>query len=740
MTSNQFTKRSRSLPRVDYKEFFDHCSPKDEENQSETNTNDDTMSEYSEPPAIEAVGEFEVAEIVAAGQDEHGRGLMFEVRWVDFVETTWQPAFELLSVKHLVRKFYEREALAMNTQLDDPDFAMPEMFSSADADKTNQSEFLLGAGVVQAPADDPQSNPDDGNEGDGKEIEGTLYEDIEEISVLYDWSRYEARDLLKVEMMPWDGTGAATFAQLLLKKTATRSIGDETKRGFLRSLHDIGNSKIVEEVAGTTVTPAVKALYISVWLIVCLKVHNERPPTEHQPAHVQCAVLHHSAVQIAVRLAAQYEDSENSEDYIIDLIRYWSNRLGDIRSVHGSWDDVHWWQTISQNISLFPLHPDPIADEFLDSLNQEGYSGLLRVVLETEMTGGKSPLRIIWEKHNLWVRTEALKMFCSIPLNVLEAFIQGTLPSLSEREGSPVQVEMTMIKDRGDTAPGTYGNFFTDRSGMALSPLVLGPIVEDMRRYIKPKPTMEDHEWAIEVDNVLCPKKGWTKALIRKGFRRYTDWRPKDKKRPDQKPEKNRCRRGIIASFTQELLGSCEEAARSHRMYSPMPRALTNIGFSVKPHNRLFRHHAKHFQSNYIMNLFHALLMCRYGNLFRLQQMTLYTCWRPSQCWLSEILLTRLIQGYVKSGRGFSHYQAGLSNYGAYRKLSVETWDEITLNSHVHDLVKDAMHDERSHIAKAVESADHNLVRLENFKKLQDFTALMKDWAEVRMKSLDKAS
>ncbi len=60
-----------------------------------------------------------------------------------------------------------------------------------------------------------------------------------------------------------------------------------------------------------------------------------------------------------------------------------------------------------------------------------------------------------------------------------------------------------------------------------------------------------------------------------------------------------------------------------------------------------------------------------------LQQTIIYTCWRVSQCWLSEILLTRLAQGYTTKGRGFSHYQAGLSNYGAYRQLSLEDWHRV---------------------------------------------------------------
>lgn len=44
---------------------------------------------------------------------------------------------------------------------------------------------------------------------------------------------------------------------------------------------------------------------------------------------------------------------------------------------------------------------------------------------------------------------------------------------------------------------------------------------------------------------------------------------------------------------------------------------------------------------------------------------------------MSEILLTRLAQGYTIKGRGFSHYQTGLSNYEAYQQLSLEDWHRV---------------------------------------------------------------
>ena len=41
------------------------------------------------------------------------------------------------------------------------------------------------------------------------------------------------------------------------------------------------------------------------------------------------------------------------------------------------------------------------------------------------------------------------------------------------------------------------------------------------------------------------------------------------------------------------------------------------------------------------------------------------------------MFITLLAQGYVEKGGGFSHYTAGLSNGGAYRRLPSATWDAL---------------------------------------------------------------
>ena len=66
-----------------------------------------------------------------------------------------------------------------------------------------------------------------------------------------------------------------------------------------------------------------------------------------------------------------------------------------------------------------------------------------------------------------------------------------------------------------------------------------------------------------------------------------------------------------------------------------------------------------------------------FGNDFRLQQVVLHSCSRPGRVWLSEIILTRVLQACTAGGKAVSHYWAGLSNWSASRYVGDEVWHKI---------------------------------------------------------------
>ena len=79
------------------------------------------------------------------------------------------------------------------------------------------------------------------------------------------------------------------------------------------------------------------------------------------------------------------------------------------------------------------------------------------------------------------------------------------------------------------------------------------------------------------------------------------------------------------------------------------------------------------------MNLSEAMFQHAYPGKFRLLQRVIYTCFKPIQTWLGEIIFTQLAQGYVDGGSGFNHEIAGRSNASSYQKLSTKQWEMVQM-------------------------------------------------------------
>jgi hypothetical protein len=57
---------------------------------------------------------------------------------------------------------------------------------------------------------------------------------------------------------------------------------------------------------------------------------------------------------------------------------------------------------------------------------------------------------------------------------------------------------------------------------------------------------------------------------------------------------------------------------------------------------------------------------------YSMKQFIIFICQEPSHGSLSEIVLTRLAEGYMGNGGGFSHYPAGRSNDSALKTDAIE--------------------------------------------------------------------
>ena len=206
--------------------------------------------------------------------------------------------------------------------------------------------------------------------------------------------------------------------------------------------------------------------------------------------------------------------------------------------------------------------------------------------------------------------------------------------------------------------------------GISPTPAQWQKVCVSMRKYVEGGP---ESDGLVEmVDQLIFPTDNWPPYLAKRGLRRYTEWRSyilNDGDREASSPH-----RKMVRYFVSQMMGRIETDLRSGKEHSPLAAPVIEIGFSINVNHRL-KEHRQHRQSNYLMNLAEAMFKHLYPGIFRLQQLVIYACYKPSHPWFSEIILTQLGQGYTEGAGGFSHYPAGFSNGSAHSKTSKAQWN-----------------------------------------------------------------
>ena len=133
----------------------------------------------------------------------------------------------------------------------------------------------------------------------------------------------------------------------------------------------------------------------------------------------------------------------------------------------------------------------------------------------------------------------------------------------------------------------------------------------------------ESNELAMIVDQLIYPTEKRPPQLARRGLRRYTEWRSYVENDGDQLTSHSH--RGMVRYFVSEMMDRIPIDLRSGRGHVPLAAPVIEIGFSIDTYHRL-REHRRHMQSNCLINLADL-----YPSTFRLQQLVIYTCYRPSQ-------------------------------------------------------------------------------------------------------------
>ncbi|KAI4268096.1 MAG: hypothetical protein L6R38_007959 [Xanthoria sp. 2 TBL-2021] len=399
------------------------------------------------------------------------------------------------------------------------------------------------------------------------------------------------------------------------------------------------------------------AMLIYVWLLVCMKRGQGTVPDRDKYLHQQLASYYLSAREI---LEAEGTDTKQ----LASAVRYWEDRgkqKMDVRS------RSHWLQQVKQDDLEVPCDRNEEAQGYLATLSNSGVEGLTRELIRLEVQLQQSAMK---DLPDMEARRGMLIMLLSMDPELLTAIIEGQVARKAEIPNSAVSSCLLKLSGGDNLPPSIYQNSICDQEGHSPTPSQWLKIHDLMRIYVST--TRQGDELAATVDQIIFPSKFFpipTTARQRR-FRRYTDY---DSKTGKKRFEPSAERRSIVLEFANEILHRLNEEEAAQRLHVPMVAPVVEIGFSDNVVRRL-RDHRRHRRSNYIMNLAQALFEYRYPKQFCLKQHIIYHCFSPDQPWASEIFLTRLAQGYIANGGGFSHHGPGSSNGGAWRRRPEQDW------------------------------------------------------------------
>lgn len=409
-------------------------------------------------------------------------------------------------------------------------------------------------------------------------------------------------------------------------------------------------------------------LVVHAWLVVCFKVQQGLPP----PAFT--LVTEMSSYFLSAHIIMQDSLSTTYEELSM-AVKYWEQRPTAL-SKRSPWQREKWFQRLLQ-VDISAAHDrNEMAVAYLQALAKGGKAELAaEIISKDQQSTYRTPLRTFTQgipTHLEWVLTELISILAAMNLEVIKALIDGSLPRKAEISNTEVSNALERLKDQRPVPPAIYMNTICDPTGISPTPRQWLEVYIFMFKYVSPG--KESDDLAAIVDQLIHPEERWPVTLAKKGLRRYTEWRTFVEMDGDHHP--NQLRRRMVQYFASEMQVRVGNEIAEGRGHIPLAAPVTEIGFSINWQKRL-REHRHHQNSNYLMNLAEALFRYLYPESFRLQQLVIYTCYTPSQCWFSEVILTQLGQGYTDAAAGFSHYPAGRSNGSAYKQTAKQDWNRF---------------------------------------------------------------
>ncbi|KAL8941708.1 MAG: hypothetical protein Q9216_002081 [Gyalolechia sp. 2 TL-2023] len=414
------------------------------------------------------------------------------------------------------------------------------------------------------------------------------------------------------------------------------------------------------------------AFVIYVWQLVCLRRFHGGFPTRGEYMHRRSASYFVSACHILLksRLATVHVG------YLTFAVRCWEDRFFEVADER-RWAKQPWLESIETIDVESESFRNDTAEEYLIKLEEEGITGLLRLLLDQEEDMKQSPL-CEWpadEERSNELFQSMLLILASIDEQLLKAIINGQVARHSQIRNDPVGSILTRINHRSDPPPSIYINSICDEEGMSPTPIQWLLVCESMKLYVVGG--RESDELAIEVDQVIYPSELWPKPATRAAarFHRYTEW---DTRLHLESDLVCTHKREVIFEFVGNMRERLDREFAAKRKHTPLTAPVVEVGFSDCVLRRSGQHR-QHQGSNYMMNLAEAVFEYYFPGMFHLHQHVIYHCWREIQPRYSEMLLTRLAQGYIYNAGGFSHYGAGFSNSSSFRRRSQKEWNQFHL-------------------------------------------------------------
>ncbi|KAL8676067.1 MAG: hypothetical protein Q9186_007378 [Xanthomendoza sp. 1 TL-2023] len=454
------------------------------------------------------------------------------------------------------------------------------------------------------------------------------------------------------------------FLHRLCHSTGTATREDDCIRCFPHLLSDICTFDMSKSFADNQEMDLFAlAITIYEWLLICKKRGQGTAPERHQYLYRNWAAYFLSACEF-VKIEGIDADS------LASAVPYWEDRgFEKMGRYFGS--RTHWLQTVVPDDPDLPSYRNQEAQGYLDTLQHDHIEGLTRKLIKLEIELQQSDMKERPD-HATWCDTQI--MMASINPDLLTAIIEGQVERKAEIPGSSVSKALLKLDFHKQLPPSIYQNAICDREGNSPTPFQWSKVHNLMQDYLSD--TEEGNELAVRVDQIIHPSEAFPlpKTSAAKRLRRYTDFDSTTGKRSS---EPCLLRREFLSDFTKELNKRLGAEVASGGLHVPLVAPVVQVGFSSDVRRRL-RDHRKHERSNYIMNLAQALFEDQYPEMFCLKQHIIFHCFCIDQPWSSEILLTRLAQGYFSNGGGFSPHGPGASKGGAWRRVSYRQWAKFS--------------------------------------------------------------